>query len=690
MSGIQAKAYEARKERERKRQADASRSGRDIGDIPAIVDPARREACRFDLRLALTTYFPDKFTLEFSQDHLDFIDATQRAILEGLKQVQAMPRGSGKTTIFECAVIWAVLYGHCSFAMLIAATNEKAKDNIGSIKAELEFNDRLFDDFPEACFPIRKLERIANRARGQTYKGEPTRIVFKDERVVLPTVEGSESSGAIVIAAGLTGGGIRGAKHTMPDGSSVRPSVVLIDDPQTRESAASASQSRTREKIITGDVAGMAGPGKSVSALMAVTVIIRGDLSDRMLNRTINPTWRGTRCKLMRSMPSDMERWDKYWEIRAEEFRNEGDGSKSTQFYLDDQEAMDAGAEPSWKERKLATDASAIQHAMNLYYESKDAFFAEYQNEPLDESPTGDELLTPPEIMQRLSLVDRFVVPLEAEWITAHCDVHDRLIYYVVCAWSRDFRGFIIDYGTWPEQTMPYFTLRDCRIGLKDQYPGKSREGSIAAGLLDLVNVLCSREWEHEGGGKKYMDRLLIDEGYEAKKVVHPVARRSEHRRLIRTAKGFGVGAKQRFSMDEWKDRPGEIKGDHWRDSAIEKTSARRLVFDTNHWKSFVHKRLAAAPGDPATLTLFGHDPKRHELFADQLCAEYRVHVSGFRRVDEWQQRPGRPDNHYFDCLVGCAAAASHLGAKLPDTTPASLKKQRPAKRRKRGIQYWG
>jgi hypothetical protein len=29
------------------------------------------------------------------------------------------------------------------------------------------------------------------------------------------------------------------------------------------------------------------------------------------------------------------------------------------------------------------------------------------------------------------------------------------------------------------------------------------------------------------------------------------------------------------------------------------------------------------------------------------------------------KQRVERPDNHWFDCLVGCAVAASMLGAKL-------------------------
>ena len=55
-----------------------------------------------------------------------------------------------------------------------------------------------------------------------------------------------------------------------------------------------------------------------------------------------------------------------------------------------------------------------------------------------------------------------------------------------------------------------------------------------------------------------------------------------------------------------------------------------------------------------------------HRLLAEHLTAEYRVRTSAKgREVDEWKAKVGRPDNHWLDCLVGCAAAASVLGAVL-------------------------
>ena len=74
--------------------------------------------------------------------------------------------------------------------------------------------------------------------------------------------------------------------------------------------------------------------------------------------------------------------------------------------------------------------------------------------------------------------------------------------------------------------------------------------------------------------------------------------------------------------------------------------------------------RLCVGMGDRGCLSLF--KAKDHRLFADHLTAEYRVRTEGRgRTVDEWKIRsPGR-DNHWLDCVVGCAVGASMLGATL-------------------------
>ncbi len=64
--------------------------------------------------------------------------------------------------------------------------------------------------------------------------------------------------------------------------------------------------------------------------------------------------------------------------------------------------------------------------------------------------------------------------------------------------------------------------------------------------------------------------------------------------------------------------------------------------------------------GDVGCLSLFGTNAGAHPMFLDQMVSEYSTRTEGRgRRVDEWAKRPNVSDNHFWDCLVGCAVAAS-------------------------------
>ena len=72
--------------------------------------------------------------------------------------------------------------------------------------------------------------------------------------------------------------------------------------------------------------------------------------------------------------------------------------------------------------------------------------------------------------------------------------------------------------------------------------------------------------------------------------------------------------------------------------------------------------------GDKSCLSFYGRHPALHQLIAEHLTAEYRVKTIGRgRTVDEWKLRPERNDNHWLDCMSGCAVCASMLGSTLPE-----------------------
>ena len=110
------------------------------------------------------------------------------------------------------------------------------------------------------------------------------------------------------------------------------------------------------------------------------------------------------------------------------------------------------------------------------------------------------------------------------------------------------------------------------------------------------------------------------------------------------------------------------------------KRAVRHVVFDTNFWKSFVRSRLLVPMGDPGSLLLNGRKSEHHRLLAEHLTAEYFVLTEGRgRTVEEWKLRNPGSDNHWFDCLVGCAVAASMQGAVL-----WSMRKERPMRKRRK------
>ena len=152
-------------------------AAQDIAPLPPVVNPARRARADGDFRFFCETYFPKLFTLAWSPDHLRVIAKIERTVIHHETFAVAMPRGSGKTTLCQIAVLWAVLTGRHRFVMLIASTAEYSLGMLNNLKTHLTGNDLLLEDYPEACYPIRKLEGESRRCSGQRYYGVP-KIVY--------------------------------------------------------------------------------------------------------------------------------------------------------------------------------------------------------------------------------------------------------------------------------------------------------------------------------------------------------------------------------------------------------------------------------------------------------------------------------------------------------------------------------
>ena len=540
-------------------------------------------------------------------------------------------------------------------------------------------NEHLAADFPEVCYPISCLEGIANRCAGQLYKGERTRITWTANEIVLPTIRGAASSGVLVRVAGITGR-IRGMKYKKPDGRTIRPEFVVIDDPQTSESAGSLEQTRKRVRVLAGDILGLAGPGRKISGIMPCTVIRPGDMAEQILDKSRHPEWNGERCKMLYQMPSNEELWAKYADLRADELRERGTFAKATEFYRRHREEMDAGAVVSWPARFNYDELSAVQHAMDLKLTDEAAFWAEYQNDPLPEDLGTEEQLTVDGIVGRLNGFSQREIPVWATHVTMFVDVQKTLLFYTVCAWSDEFTGVVVDYGAWPDQRRRYFSLSDANPTLQSKHPRTGLEGCLYAGLKELTERYLGMEFTRDDGAAMRIERCLVDANWgQSTEIVYQFCRESSYANVILPSHGKYIGASSK-PMSEYKRTAGDRVGHNWRIPNIRgKRAVRHVVFDTNYWKSFVASRLLTSPGDRGAVTLWGRSQEAHVLFAEHLTAEYRVKTEGRgRKVEEWKMRPEAHDNHWFDCMVGNAVAASMCGCVLDGTDQRVKKKERP------------
>ena len=158
--------------------------------------------------------------------------------------------------------------------------------------------------------------------------------------------------------------------------------------------------------------------------------------------------------------------------------------------------------------------------------------------------------------------------------------------------------------------------------------------------------------------------RLLVDAAWgRSTQVVRNFARQTPFAAIVLPSQGKGIGATSK-PMAGRRGR-GDQVGLNWIVGTVDGVKQRQAFVDTNFWKTFTAARLKMQIGDPEGITI--HDGA-HDLLFEHLVSEYPVteeaKAQGLR-VDVWKK--GLGENHWWDCLVGSACAASISGV-----TPAS------------------
>ena len=581
---------------------------------PDIITQRKTRQLEKSLKNWLRYFGYETFYDPFCKDHLKVIKYIEECINYGGQFALAMPRAQGKTAISRWAVLYAMLTGKREYVVFLAATGEDAQLGIEFAKKQLETNERLHRHYPHVTTYIRATDGTALKARHQLRIDlQPSGLEYPTASITFPSVTtekqvdkkgdeitrdratGYPSNGAILIAKGLTGA-IRGKNETRADGKTVRPDFVILDDPQTREVAESESQTAMRERIIKGDVLGLAGHDKKIAAVMPCTIIKPGDLAARFLDRNLHPNWRGVITKLVNQFP---EAEDTLWQEYAVLWQHDQiNGTKTASaFYKKNRKAMDKGASVSWKQRKRPGEISALQTAFNYRLELGDAaFFAEYQNEPKALIETMFTLT--PQLVQ--SREDKTLLPGKipdwAVYTVASTDVNPSY------ALTTEMKSFGLD----QRSHVPWYGLHSMDVDstLSDEIRKREIMRHLTEHEEELMSLPCRPGvWIIDGGGSP-------------QETVITFAALSWQRTGIPTYCAFGRGSNN-FRVTKRQGR--RLKsGEYWHHIA-EHRSRQWIIWNSDYWGEQALRGFTSPPGSPGSCSLPQGD---HTEYAKQMCNE--------------------------------------------------------------------
>lgn len=612
------------------------------------------------------TYFPEQFTHPFTPDQREIGKAIITGISEGGQRARAAPRGTGKSTIAEAILTYAVNYGLLRFPLLIGANGIFAEDRLAGIRMLYERSEKLAEDFPEICYPVACLEGAAQRARMQTFEGVRTLLTWGKHMIILPMIPGSQSAGAIIGCKGIEGA-IRGLKI-----NSLRPDFCLMDDLDTRESAYSPTETKKRRETIEQDVMGLAGQYKSMSMVILCSIFKKSCLADQFTDRKVKPAFQGVRQRLLIAMPENENLWQKYIEIRQiDQMDDKGTGPTANKFYMDNREAMDEGAVVSNEYRFLSDigEISALQHCYNVIADfGWENFACEYQNEPPDDEAAETSGLDIAAVCKKINAMERGVIPGWCERLTAFIDVHGRQLYWCVMAWKAGLQGYVVDYGT--------EVVYGPTGSLKDADNQKDLDSAILAALMSW------RDWEAETGWPmadtgevKHVDLCGVDAGYKSDVVERFV--RSSPGGKYRATMGFGSAQPKRYKAPRKSSKTVAVASHYYASRTA--TVSMLWSMDADFFKNSVHNGILAPANTAGSISLFGSDPIIHRQFAEQITAEIwtREFVGGAGRGFKEYFNVKSRHNHWLDCTAGAIAMATMLGIRLFNVMPGGAKKQR-------------
>lgn len=305
------------------------------------VDPAAKQRRisrqKNDFRYFCVTYFPHYVGDSESGFHkwVNNELAPNLHLNKGSKYAVAAPRGEAKSTLItQLFTLWCVINEWKWYSVIIMDTFDQAAEMLEAIKAELDSNPRLMQDYPD----------IAGRGR-----------VWKIGVMLTRNNRKVQAFGALKRLRGL-----RHGPH--------RPDLALLDDIENDENVRSLTQRDKLVSWINKAVLKLGPPSGTMDVCYIGTILHFDSVLARIQSR---PTWRSRVFKAIIEWPDRMDLWDKWEEILL----NDGE-DVADQFYEERRAEMERGAVVSWP------DVRPLLMLMKVRADDHDAFACEMQNDP--------------------------------------------------------------------------------------------------------------------------------------------------------------------------------------------------------------------------------------------------------------------------------------------------------------------
>jgi hypothetical protein len=259
------------------RLAEKLRRVPSTNDIPLINPtphhPRLKERCKYDLELFGWHYCRCVLKRRASKHTREgLIHDVQDTILHGGQSVKEYGRGVGKTTwTVYIATVWAIVYGHRRWPVLVSANTRLGKENLRSVKRILTRSEAIAQDFPEIVVPLLSVDDISQRAASVTYCGRPTDIEWSSDRIALPMLRGDDGKplgpgcGARVTSVGI-GGVMRVANK-----EGQRPDLLLIDYSQPTKIVYAPSIIKSVIRHIHNGATSLSGHDRPITAFVTMS-----------------------------------------------------------------------------------------------------------------------------------------------------------------------------------------------------------------------------------------------------------------------------------------------------------------------------------------------------------------------------------------------------------------------------------